>query len=108
MYDYSIRAAFAAAQADNYQPIVGLDPDMLAEQANALIEHLDGLDFTTEDEEERRVLILGEAFARTFEAGLKVGLEAGEEGIELRIHLDRETVTGLVQRALAGEQNLKE
>ena len=110
MYDYSIRAAFEDAKRDNYQHPVGLDPDMVAQECSDLIDAVDaqtdGIGFN--DDEDFRAHVLQEAFVRAFEAGLAVGLEAGEEGIEVRIHLDRETVAGLVQSALGSGASLKE
>ncbi len=110
MYDYAIRAAFEDAKQDNYQHPVGLDPDMVAQECADLIDAVDqqtdGLGF--DNDEDFREHIMRESFVRAFEAGLAVGLEAGEEGIEVRLHLDRDTVAGLVQQALHSGVSLKE
>lgn len=113
----AVAAAFEDARQDNYQHPTGLDPDMIAEECSQLIDVVDNL-ISLEDvvlvnadddpAEERMSMVLREAFVRAFEAGLAVGLEAGEEGMEVTLHIDRETVAGLVQRALSGDDKLKE
>lgn len=115
MYDYAIRAAFEDAKRDNYQHPVGLDPDMVAAECSDLIdavgETLTPFDIENVDQEkqeEQRAFVLQESFVRAFEAGLAVGLEAGREGIEVKLFVDRETITGLVQGALRGGPSLKE
>jgi hypothetical protein len=109
----AIAAAFEDARHPGYQLSAGLDPDLIAEECSQLIDALDEmfapLDIENNElEEERRARVLQEAFVRTFEAGFALGLEAGEEGMEVTLHIDRETVAGLVQRALSGEGKLKE
>lgn len=114
MYEYLIRAAFEDAREDNYQHPLGFDPDMVADECvelvNAVSEIIAPFDIENVDQElqeERRAHVLQEAFVRTFEVGLAVGLQAGEEGIEVKIHIDRDTVAGLVQEALSRNQLLK-
>ena len=111
MYDYAIRAAFENAKRDNYQHPTGLDPDMVAAECSDLVDvidemiSLDDVILVNEGDdpnEERQMMVFREVLVRTFEAGLAVGLEAGEEGITLPIHFDRETLAGLVQQVLRG------
>lgn len=110
MYDYAIRAAFEDAKQDNYQHPVGLDPDMVAAECGDLVAVVDEMFPVTEghDEEDRRAFVMQEAFVRAFEAGLAVGLEAGREGVEVKLFVDREMITGLVQQALHSGASLKE
>lgn len=110
MNEYTLRAAFADAKAENYQPSVDVDADVIASLCSDLIDAVsDQIDPSLfESDEAFRVHVMGEAFVRTFEAGYRVALDAREEDIEVTIQLDKETITGLVQRALTGEQPLKE
>ena len=110
MYDYAIKAAFDDAKRDNYQHPVGLDPDMVAAECSDLIDAVDsqtdGLGF--DNDEDFRAHVLQESFVRAFEAGLAVGLEAGKEGVEVKLFVDRDTVAGLVQQMLPRAVELKE
>jgi hypothetical protein len=117
MYDYAIKAAFDDAKQDNYQHPVGLDPDMVAAECSDLVDVVDEM-FSLEDvilvnkgddpHEERQMMVFREVLVRTFEAGLAVGLEAGKEGVEVKLFVDRDTVAGLVQQLLPRAVELKE